>query len=622
MSNSRPPALFLCNGASLPQGMDGTRSTSLSYAPSTGSPNVRLGLPDFVQSVYHLPDRCLDLLEIAAYVFAGDRLTARGAKNSIEYHSWARNLQYVVRVRDHAFWSQPNVVDALTAALLFVTGDRSYDFTFQSGHSTPPADLFDNEAFQVASAERLSVMLFSGGLDSLAGSVQRLEESDDHVCLVSHQSSQPSTVRTQDGLVRALQGKYRGRVHHYRFRTSLKGIRAEDETQRTRTFLYGSIAFSIAHAFGRDVVSIYENGITSLNFTRRDDLLNARASRTTHPQALGKLARLFSMIADRPIRIETPFLWKTKADVVGILTSAGQGHLISSSVSCSHTFKSGTNATHCGECFQCIDRRIGAYGARAEEYDGAGLYANDIITKTISNPEDKTTLVDYLRQAANFANWNIDYFYQQTLDDLQHLLGWVPDCDDESALVEKVWALCSQHGAQVCQSLRRIREFHDGVFDQLMPDSLLKIVSDREFLREPIERLVTAIQMRLETAIPMTFRSEQPKSESDLNDKVEGLLTSWRDDLQREHPAVPFAGAGVVPDFEADRGHLLIEGKYIRRSTTPSKVTEGIAADLTKYPQEAHILFVVYDPSRAIADRGKLKRNFESKGRCTVCVLP
>ena len=302
--------------------------------------------------------------------------------------------------------------------------------------------------------DSLSVILFSGGLDSLAGAVERLEETNDRVCLVSHQSSQPSIVKTQDSLVKALQGKYPGRVHHYRFRTNLRRIRAKEETQRTRSFLYGSIAFAIAHTFGRDRVFVYENGITSLNFTRRDDLLNSRASRTTHPQTLGRLAQLFSIIAERPISMETPFLWKTKSDVVDVLIASGFGHLIPSSVSCSHTFKSETNATHCGECFQCIDRRIGAYGAQADKHDHSGLYANDIIRKTISNAESKTTVVDYLRQAGNFANWNVDYFYRQTLDDLQHLNGWVPNCDDEMVLVGEVWSLCSRHGKQVGQALR------------------------------------------------------------------------------------------------------------------------------------------------------------------------
>ena len=622
MSNGQHRSMFLCDGESLPDDMDGVPGTALDYRPQIGNANVRLGLPNFVQSVYHLPDRFLDLLEIAAYVFAGDRLTLRGSKNAVEYHSWARNLHYVMRVRDHAFWSRSDVQDALRAALLFMTGDQSYDFTFQPGHSTPPADLFDSEVFQVEAADSLSVMLFSGGLDSLAGAVQRLEETNDRVCLVSHQSSQPSIVRTQDSLVKALHGEYPGRVHHYRFRTNLRRIRAKEETQRTRSFLYGSIAFAIAHAFGRDRVFVYENGITSLNFTRRDDLLNARASRTTHPQTLGRLAQLFSIIAERPISMETPFLWKTKSDVVDVLIASGFGHLIPSSVSCSHTFKSETNATHCGECFQCIDRRIGAYGAQAEKHDHSGLYANDIIGKTISNAESKTTVVDYLRQAGNFANWNVDYFYRQTLDDLQHLNGWVPNCDDEMVLVGEVWSLCSRHGDQVGQALRRMRDLHESVFAPLAQDSLLKVVSDREFLRAPIERLVTSIENRLESALPKSFRSVRPVNEADLNDKIEGLLDTWRDDLQREHPSVPFARAGVVPDFSIERGHLLIEGKYIRGKTTPSRVTEGMAADLTKYPQEAHVLFVVYDPDAAIVDRAKLKRDFEGRGRCTICVLP
>ena len=622
MSNGQHRSMFLCNGESLPDDMDGVPGTALDYRPQIGNANVRLGLPDFVQSVYHLPDRFLDLLEIAAYVFAGDRLTLRGSKNTVEYHSWARNLHYVMRVRDHAFWSRSDVQDALRAALLFMTGDQSYDFTFQPGHSTPPADLFDSEVFQVEAAGSLSIMLFSGGLDSLAGAVQRLEETNDRVCLVSHQSSQPSIVRTQDSLVKALQGEYPGRVHHYRFRTNLRRIRAKEETQRTRSFLYGSIAFAIAHTFGRDRVFVYENGITSLNFTRRDDLLNARASRTTHPQTLGRLAQLFSIIAERPISMETPFLWKTKSDVVDVLIASGFGHLIPSSVSCSHTFKSEINATHCGECFQCIDRRIGAYGAQAEKHDHSGLYANDIIGKTISNAESKTTVVDYLRQAGNFANWNVDYFYRQTLDDLQHLNGWVPNCDDEMVLVGEVWSLCSRHGNQVGQALRRMRDLHESVFAPLAQDSLLKVVSDREFLRAPIERLVTSIENRLESALPKSFRSVRPVNEADLNDKIEGILDTWRDDLQREHPSVPFARAGVVPDFSIERGHLLIEGKYIRSKTTPSRVTEGMAADLTKYPQEAHVLFVVYDPDAAIVDRAKLKRDFEGRGRCTICVLP
>ena len=615
-------AVYLCNGTTLTDGVDPSECTVLDYRSSGGElPVVRLGLPDFVRSVFHLPDRYLDLLEIAAYVFAADRLTPRGPKTAVEYQSWSRSLHFVVKVRDYEFWRQPRVGEALGAVLRFATGDKDYRFTFQAGHTTPPTSLFDREQFSLEQDGELSILLFSGGLDSLAGAVQRLEQTSEHVCLVSH-LSQVGTIRTQRGLASALQRDYRGRVSPYQFKTHLQGIRSKEETQRSRPFLYGSIAFALATAFGRDRFYICENGVTSLNFARRDDLINARASRTTHPQTIGLLAYLFSIITEKPFTLETPFLWHTKSDVVEYLKDSGRGRLIPSSVSCSHTYNSGPNATHCGECFQCLDRRIGVYGAGADILDNESLYATNIITSSIPSPEGKTTAVDYLRQAANYSNWNQQRFYNETLDELQMLLGWVPGYEDETELVDKIWDLCSRHGKQVASALRRMRDVHEGVFSPLAPDSLLRVVSDREFLKEPIERLVTSIENRLESALPKSFRSVRPASEADLNDKIEGLLDTWREDLQREHPAVPFAGAGVVPDFSPERGHLLIEGKYIRKGTPPSKVTEGMAADLTKYPQESHILFVVYDPDNAVVDRAKLKHDFEGRGRCTVCILP
>ena len=618
--------VFLCNGATLPDGLQQSDCAILDYR-SSGSqpPMVRLGLPDFVRSVYFLPNRCLDLLEIAAYVFAADRLTSRGSRDAVEYQAWSRRLNFVVKVRDYEFWCQPRVGDVLQAALRFATGDQSYEFTFQAGHSTPPTSLFDNEAVSIEGQDALSIMLFSGGIDSLAGAVQRLEQTSEHVCLVSH-LSQVGTIRTQRNLVSDLQKEHKGRVSPYQFKTQLRRVGGRishtEETQRSRPFLYGSIAFALATAFGRDRFYIYENEITSLNFARRDDLINARASRTTHPQTVGRLASLFSIIAESPFSIETPFMWSTKSDVVEYLKDSGRGHLLPSSVSCSRTFNSGPNATHCGECFQCLDRRVGVYGAAAHEFDNEGLYATNIITSGIPSKEGKTTAVDYLRQAASFTGWNLQYFYNQTLDELQMLLGWVPGYEDENDLVEKIWTLCSRHGKQVAHALRRMRDLHEGVFSPLAPDSLLEVVSDREFLKAPIERLVTSIENCLESALPKSFRSVRPANEGDLNDKIEGLLDTWRDDLQREHPSVPFASAGVVPDFDLNRGHLLIEGKYIRRATTPSRVSEGMAADLTKYPQEAHILFVVFDPDSAIVDRARLKRDFEDRGRCTVCILP
>ena len=221
--------LVLCNGAPPPDLRSGDQNAIvLDYRDRTdGSVNVKLGLPNFVRDVYHLPDRTLDLLELAAYVYCADRRSSRGPKIAVEYQTWARSFHFVVKVRDHAFWSRSDVSACLSRALQFMAGDREYRFSFQPGHSTPRTGLFDDEQFRMDNSQNLAVALFSGGIDSLAGVLNHLETTDEQVCLVSHQS-QPGTVRTQGKLVEALKSQYPYRVSHYKFECHLKGIRAAE----------------------------------------------------------------------------------------------------------------------------------------------------------------------------------------------------------------------------------------------------------------------------------------------------------------------------------------------------------------------------------------------------------
>jgi hypothetical protein len=64
----------------------------------------------------------------------------------------------------------------------------------------------------------------------------------------------------------------------------------------------------------------------------------------------------------------------------------------------------------------------------------------------------------------------------------------------------------------------------------------------------------------------------------------------------------------------------VIESKYIRGSSTPSKATEGLAADLFKLPKDLFKLLVIYDPERAIASDDEFREAFESRGKCRVLV--
>ena len=344
-----------------------------------------------------------------------------------------------------------------------MSGDQAYYFTFQPGHSTPSDGLYNNEAFQFEHRQNAKVILFSGGLDSIAGIVSDLENSDDQLCLISHRSRQPRTAKTQDGLIEALNLHYPGRLKYYKFYCSLHKTTRKEETQRTRSFLYTAIASALSCTFSQQEIFVYENGITSINFPTRQDQMNARSSRTTHPKTMDLLESLFAEIYQPKIRIATPFLWKTKTDIFQILSEVKRKDLITSTVSCSQTFRHTGQATHCGGCSQCIDRKFASYGSELDDVDDAGIYTFDFIKENIERDEVETTLIDYIRQARHFASLNIADFHFQMFSELVDLIDYIPG-GNEQEKVKKVWKLCHRHGKQVSAAIHRIQAIYDNPF--------------------------------------------------------------------------------------------------------------------------------------------------------------
>ncbi len=621
MSESSPH-LFLCNGAPRPKGGAGDIHTEvLEYEKLKKGRNVKLLLPHFVGLVLHVPDRILDLLEIAAYVFAADRLTFRGSPAAVEYHAWVRDMRFAIRIRDHKFWSRRDVREKLSSALQFMTGDVSYDFKFFPGHSTPQTSLFDIEGFSIQKSGPVSVVLFSGGLDSLAGALERLTTTDESICLISHQSGGPTTKGTQRLLAEALRKQYDTRINHYAFGCGLTGLRAPDETQRTRAFLFTSIAFALAKCHGLNEAYAYENGITSLNLLRRQDLINSRASRTTHPKTLALMADFLSTVHESEFKIINPLWDKTKTDVFKIVNQHGGRNLISSSVSCSTTYKNDLNRTHCGACFQCVDRRLASYAAELEDLDDVGIYSTDIFTQPITKEESRMTVLSYVQQADYFSKMTANGLYADHASGLADVVDHLGAMTEEDA-IEALYGLCHRHGEQVMKTaLPRIRTKHDDLGKQTVDGSLLAMLSKREHLKSDPERLAARIAGHLTKGILLAYRKKKPADENELNDQIAALLSGEREKYQREFPTMKFASANVVPVHTHSTDNFVIEAKYIRKNTPPSKASEGIAADITKYPAEKYILFVVYDPDGSISDVDAFKNDIESKRPCLVAIV-
>ena len=380
MKSSRPIQVY-CGEACISNECNSNKINLSNHSYDQIVENVTTRFDKFIDTPQELPDRIIDLLHIAAYVFCADRCASRGKRDSLSNSSWSRSWVFEIPVLDHDFWSSSQVTNALSAALEFMTGDKSFEFHFIKATYEPlkteeyQTSLFSNSSLNIQRGKNIDVMLFSGGLDSLAGAIDRLNSFPNRqLCLINHMSNN-RTIRTQRSLIEKLREKYPDRIFPYTFECRFKKLKSRDETQRTRMFLFSAIAFAICNYYSKDELFIYENGVTSLNLSKQTDVINARSSRTTHPKVIGLLQKLYSYFSADFI-IRTPYYKKTKEDIIKLFNQYQEVDLIQSSVSCSSTRDTHEEFPHCGCCSQCIDRRFAVYAAGLQEADFT--YALDV----------------------------------------------------------------------------------------------------------------------------------------------------------------------------------------------------------------------------------------------------
>lgn len=572
--------------------------------------NITIGFEKFVRDPETLQPRILDLLQIAAYIFCADRMANRGSRSSVNNDSWARSYEINVPVMDYDFWNDSKVSNAMSEALQFMTGDRKYIFKFHMATESilelknKQLSLFCGEFEGIEEADKIDIMLFSGGLDSLAGAIQRLnKECKRKLCAVSHKSSK-TVIHTQSVIINHLNGRYNNSVHQYGFECHNHKMKSIEESQRTRMFLFSAIAFSICSCYGKHEFYVYENGITSINLPKQGDVINARASRTTHPKTLG-LLKTFYRLFDDSFEIVAPYYNKTKAEIMEIFSLYHEESIISSSVSCSSTRDK--QGAHCGCCSQCIDRRFAIYAAGLSDYDA--LYTHDFVTHDIRDEETRQRLYYTMRLASaeriRSKNELLSNFPTDIFDVINY---WIGNNPDDS--LDEVYELLCKYGDSVLRAVKAMRDKHEDLKLPVNNKSFLGIVSERNYLRSPTANRINEIDRLLKNAIPTMFQRKKPENENDFNDKIQALL-STNGDFTREYPVLGFWNSTYIPDHAQDC--LLIESKYLRGNTTPSKITEGIAADITKIPSNHGVMFIVYDPERKIINDAQFSEEFEKK---------
>jgi hypothetical protein len=349
-----------------------------------------------------VPDVIVDLIEIASYVYCADQAVTRGGEGVLALGAdWRRQFTFHLPVRRPDVWSSQEVVDVLKRTLSTLSEDE-YEFRFQPHTNAVPIqqylELRDTDS-EVQDIEE--VLLFSGGLDSLGGAVQESVLDKRRVALVSHRSN-PKISRRQEDLVKGLQASCEHSAPlHVPVWVHKTGSTGREYKQRSRSFLYASLALPVARAFDLSRIRFYENGIVSLNLPISEQVVGTRATRTTHPQVLNGFAKLFSLLIQQPFTVENPLLWRTRAEVVNLIGDAGCSDLIQHSVSCMHTHEQTIDKPHCGRCSQCVGRRFATLASRYAEKDPANIYKVDLLEDEREMDKDLTLVESFIRKATD-----------------------------------------------------------------------------------------------------------------------------------------------------------------------------------------------------------------------------
>ncbi|GAB3848997.1 hypothetical protein GCM10029963_32720 [Micromonospora andamanensis] len=325
----------------------------------------------------------IELLRFAAGIYCGDRTVPREPQSD----GWTRTLRVDVPASDLGAWEQAEWAGTLG----FLTGDRWHIRPRRTRRIISESAGLDVDA----------VSLFSGGLDSLCGVIDLLEEDPERRLLLvgHHEGGQASTA--QRDLHAALVDVYGQRVQLRRLfcrpappdEAQTQPLPTERErTTRSRSLLFITAALAAASAAGPDVpVYVPENGWIGLNVPLTRARTGSASTRTTHPHFVGLLTRSCRALGlSNPII--NPYRLQTKGEMLAACRNPRLlAKLAPSSVSCAHPETPrwrDRKQGNCGYCLPCLVRRAALRRIRRDLSD---QYAWDALSDAgLLDPAERT----------------------------------------------------------------------------------------------------------------------------------------------------------------------------------------------------------------------------------------
>ncbi len=290
-----------------------------------------------------------DLLSIALAVVAADMSVPR----SDSPDGWTRNIDLQVAVNEPDVWTSHSTI--LTTQLRFLTTDIWNITFFKSGSSRAPQA-------RMAYHEQDSIVLLSGGLDSLIGAID----------LVGTRGKTPyavSQIAQGDKQTQCLfASMIGGGLAHLQLNHNVRYSGKNERSQRARSIVflaYGVLAATtLARYRDGDEITLFvcENGFISLNPPLTGSRLGSLSTRTTHPVFFELFQELLEAVGIR-VRLENPYQFLTKGEMIQRCEDqALLSNTAALSTSCGRYARHGY--THCGRCLPCLIRRSAFYSAK------------------------------------------------------------------------------------------------------------------------------------------------------------------------------------------------------------------------------------------------------------------
>ena len=341
-----------------------------------GRSTVAENLGRLVDVVGPLRPEGLDFLLFSAAVYVADKKVRR----RLAPDRWTRALEVSAPVADPSRWEE--ATPALVEALSFLTGDR-WRLEWRG----------EENGLRSARGRRRgdsdAVCLLSGGLDSLIGAIDLLEDaSRPRVLLIGHYDS-TLTPRVQKRLAHSLADHYGSdRVRLVQVLTRPAARRSDqlyplptgrEATTRSRSVMFLGLGLAAASAIGPEVpLYVPENGFIALNVPLTSARRGSCSTRTVHPYFLDRmLGALATVGLANPV--SNPYQLSTKGEMLkSCKNQTLLRELAPESVSCAHPELGRYEQTgygDCGYCYPCLIRRAAMHAVGLDE---AADYKRDV----------------------------------------------------------------------------------------------------------------------------------------------------------------------------------------------------------------------------------------------------